>query len=705
MGRKSNQRDKSQSSSSFPSSNQRNAADRSTMDEFGGVPSYSGGYRNPNSTAPALFDESAAMSQATNVYISSMIIRIVFSWLVVYGSVLTPDEIFQGPEVAHRLAFGYGFLTWDWLPGTQIRSAIYPALFAIPYKLFELLRIDSPRMITLLPLLIQSAIAAVGDCYTYRLAFRLYGYTTAQWAIALHLTTFWVLLYSTRTLTTSVEAVLFVVALYYWPLPLTASKNKEIVQQYPPIADLQYMPETTMQRMVAAIVIGVFSCIIRPTSAIPWTFLGLHLMYTQSTWKYRGVLLVIVVPAALYVLLLQVGIDRLFLGDWVLTTGKVAILRVGVDVFTWLRTAVWYMSVGLLALCGTWYPLAIFGVYKSKPQHRLLLWMMLFVCTIIAWRKNAEIRAISLLASPCIVYAAYGAHCLMDPEEDDEAVARPKRQDSGGANATSPEDANGNSRVRKLPRPWLRTIVGAFLAINFLAAASFLFFNQRGGTGAMDGVRRDVDLFRRYPGIVDSRSESVMLRQSSLLSNCTKTGGFKGDNMEQIPMRVHIWAKCHQAPMYSHIHFPIEIIQLDCSPKLEGHDKTLEEEFVESPDSFLREKWYGENPGKPLPPQPLCSATIPKHGQYMGPMAELVQNGTRPAVTSKGLPKHLPTHVIVPDALESQVQDFLHEHHYIKGETFSHTHFTTDPDSGIDVRSYSLYRSSLWSKWFNMASS
>jgi phosphatidylinositol glycan class B len=25
-----------------------------------------------------------------------------------------PDEYWQGPEVAHHMAFGYGHLTWEW---------------------------------------------------------------------------------------------------------------------------------------------------------------------------------------------------------------------------------------------------------------------------------------------------------------------------------------------------------------------------------------------------------------------------------------------------------------------------------------------------------------------------------------------------------------------------------------------------------------
>lgn len=39
-----------------------------------------------------------------------------------------PDEYFQSLEVAHRLVFGYGQLTWEWCAERPIRSVLYPLL-------------------------------------------------------------------------------------------------------------------------------------------------------------------------------------------------------------------------------------------------------------------------------------------------------------------------------------------------------------------------------------------------------------------------------------------------------------------------------------------------------------------------------------------------------------------------------------------------
>src|SRR5487761_1165598 len=43
-------------------------------------------------------------------------------------NIVHPDEIFQTQEPAHRLAYGYGVVTWEWREG--IRSWVFPAFLA-----------------------------------------------------------------------------------------------------------------------------------------------------------------------------------------------------------------------------------------------------------------------------------------------------------------------------------------------------------------------------------------------------------------------------------------------------------------------------------------------------------------------------------------------------------------------------------------------
>lgn len=50
------------------------------------------------------------------------------------------DEYWQSLEVAHKLAFGYGELTWEWTLG--IRSYVYPLFIGFFYKILQIIGLD-----------------------------------------------------------------------------------------------------------------------------------------------------------------------------------------------------------------------------------------------------------------------------------------------------------------------------------------------------------------------------------------------------------------------------------------------------------------------------------------------------------------------------------------------------------------------------------
>ena len=60
---------------------------------------------------------------------------------VVLRTYFNPDEYWQGPEVAHRWVFGYGHLTWEWQPCVALRSAMHPAIYALPMWMYAKLLI------------------------------------------------------------------------------------------------------------------------------------------------------------------------------------------------------------------------------------------------------------------------------------------------------------------------------------------------------------------------------------------------------------------------------------------------------------------------------------------------------------------------------------------------------------------------------------
>ncbi len=72
-----------------------------------------------------------------------------------------PDETFQGSEVAYDLVYGYRRrkrfavvcrgvdLPWEWKVAKPIRTTVFPAVYALGFKLAQMLQIDSRTLIVL----------------------------------------------------------------------------------------------------------------------------------------------------------------------------------------------------------------------------------------------------------------------------------------------------------------------------------------------------------------------------------------------------------------------------------------------------------------------------------------------------------------------------------------------------------------------------
>lgn len=72
------------------------------------------------------------------LFVRILSVFVVKTWYV-------PDEYWQSLEVAHKLVFGFGELTWEWQKG--IRSYLYPGVFAIFYSILKFTRLDYPEVV------------------------------------------------------------------------------------------------------------------------------------------------------------------------------------------------------------------------------------------------------------------------------------------------------------------------------------------------------------------------------------------------------------------------------------------------------------------------------------------------------------------------------------------------------------------------------
>uniref|UniRef100_A0A0E0MYF9 Mannosyltransferase n=1 Tax=Oryza rufipogon TaxID=4529 RepID=A0A0E0MYF9_ORYRU len=281
-----------------------------------------------------------------------------------------PDEHWQCLEVAHRIVFGYGHLTWEWKRG--LRSYLHPFIFAALYKILSLLHLDSPWFMAMAPRLLQSVFASFGDLYLYKLSKLIFNNHVAQWALFSQLVNWFMFFCITRTLSNSMETVLTVTGLYYWFVAIESVKGNSVVSKQQ-AASKQSPPSRKMALLIAAL-----ACAIRPTSAITWLYVGL-LDFIQMKSKSRFIFLE-VVPLGVFVLAVTTFLDCWMYGSRIivpLNFLKFNLFSSGGDYYG-THVFHWYFSQGFPSMIWTFLPFSISGILKSREWRLagLIVWVL-----------------------------------------------------------------------------------------------------------------------------------------------------------------------------------------------------------------------------------------------------------------------------------------------------------------------------------------
>lgn len=169
-----------------------------------------------------------------------LLTAVEFTQLGVRGY-FTADEYWQSLEVAHRMVWGYGHLTWEWQE-SALRSVCHPALYAVLYKGLSLLGWDSGWAVAYSPRLLGAVLLWISDLSLHSVARTLGGPVLARRALTLYVGSWFVLYAGSRSYSNCVEMVLNVVALHCW------------VQGH-------------FLRWNLAVAVG---CLMRPTAALTW---------------------------------------------------------------------------------------------------------------------------------------------------------------------------------------------------------------------------------------------------------------------------------------------------------------------------------------------------------------------------------------------------------------------------------------------------
>ncbi|KYR01681.1 putative transmembrane protein [Tieghemostelium lacteum] len=351
----------------------------------------------------------------SNLFLALIVIRCIDSLLI--NTFFDPDEYWQSLEVAHKMVFGYGEMTWEWKE--MIRSYLHPLLFAIPFKILSILNLDTTTMIIVTPKLLQGFLSAIGDLYLYKLSCLVFNRDVAKWALISQLISWYTFVCIVRTYSNSIETILFIVSLYYWPI---ADKSRENQMSSKP---------------VLSIILTTIAFLIRPTTAIMW----LYLIPSYIITLYRNNISIAsiiqrlfkLVMVSIIVIILNVGVDYYFYGKLTFVPYNFLYFNVtlGVSKFYGTHPFHWYFTQGLPTIAFTsilFFVLAYRDLYKDNRNDKLSLAnMTIFSVALYSVLAHKEFRFIFPILPIIMMYSGFYLNQLFPSTKSMKSDRTPKQ--------------------------------------------------------------------------------------------------------------------------------------------------------------------------------------------------------------------------------------------------------------------------------------
>lgn len=313
------------------------------------------------------------------------LVALLFAFRIVNALALRtffqPDEFFQSLEPAWQLAFGTtsnAWITWEWT--TQLRSSLHPTLFAALYRvaadLAHVCGLSWPAKATVLlatPKLTQAILAALLDCYTWKLAEKVYGpgSRTALTTLALSVCSPWQWFCSTRTLSNCAETTITAIAMYYWPWHWHALAREENLGAKGKKQAGSHIGLGSISELRLSLLLAALACILRPTNGLIWLCVCVPTLWQASKWL-RYVLVREILSCGSAVVACSVASDRLYYGAWTLPPLRFLYFNIAqsLAVFYGKNRADYYFTEGLPLLLTTALPFAVAGLWQSLRGSR-----------------------------------------------------------------------------------------------------------------------------------------------------------------------------------------------------------------------------------------------------------------------------------------------------------------------------------------------
>eukprot|EP00826_Nyctotherus_ovalis_P064376 TRINITY_DN9442_c0_g11_i1.p1 TRINITY_DN9442_c0_g11~~TRINITY_DN9442_c0_g11_i1.p1 ORF type:complete len:361 (+),score=68.36 TRINITY_DN9442_c0_g11_i1:284-1366(+) len=287
------------------------------------------------------------------------------------------------------MVFGYGYETWEWTIATPIRSTLHPFLYAIGYWFLSIFSLDTGFLVAYLPRLIQGALLALTDYYVYKLTKETFqDRLTAQIALLLHLSSWFVNFAMVRTLSNSVETTLILIIYYYW------TKLTPVYSEHDTVVAVLYTL-TFFLRATSGIVIAtlVFAQIFR------YGLLGLKNLFKSF---FIG---------AVPVIILVISLDSWYYGSFQIP--MVSFLRVnvleGISANYGTHSTYWYFFAAVPLLTLTYLPFVLHGFVRTMHSLKecTFLYVVMVYMTLMSMLAHKEERQILPVLPFLIILAAY----------------------------------------------------------------------------------------------------------------------------------------------------------------------------------------------------------------------------------------------------------------------------------------------------------
>lgn len=316
-----------------------------------------------------------------SIFWGVLAIRLINSFTI--QTFFQPDEFFQSLEPAHKLVFGYGYITWEWKNG--LRSSIHPLLYAMGYKMASYLP-DNHAVIVAIPKIIGAFAAAIGETHIYIFALKYSNNPlVAKFTLVLSLLNPFNWYVITRSFSNSLEMVLTSIALAYWPW-----RSKDCF------------------RLLPSCFFAFISCIIRPTNSVIWLVLGTYFICILS--MAQAVKLVIQLSLELGVVLgISFILDRLFYGYWTFPLYNFVEFNIIKNLSIFYGLSPWhfhiFQSVPLLLM--TYLPLFVVSIVKYKLYKTVLGVVVAFTLLLFSVIDHKEFRFIYPLMPIFLLFSAF----------------------------------------------------------------------------------------------------------------------------------------------------------------------------------------------------------------------------------------------------------------------------------------------------------